>query len=194
MFFRKKTIFNAETHKFSIIRAMKRVFSSIRSTLCALVLATPLFATTAETSPWRFGAGVSVGNLTPVMLEGSVGYKAASLHVAGFGVHKGANDFWCGMRGGFGWRIPRDLPFSLEFGIGGGYQFAAAPNGMHKAVNDANDARYLYPYNFIESLDVSGEIRIQVFGLFSQLSFPVYNFMDHDAPNMLWRVGYMAEF
>ena len=178
---------------------MMRIFPKIAVFLCALCMATasPHAAPdqdTAEASPWRFGAGVSVGSLVPVMFEGSVGYKAATLHVAGFGVHKGPNDFWCGVRGGIGWRIPHALPFGIELGVGGGYEFAEAPNGMHKAVNAANDTRTLYPYNFVESLDVSGEIRIHLFGLFSQLSFPVYNFMNHDAPYMLWRVGYLVEF
>lgn len=145
-------------------------------------------------SPWYFGAGISAGRLTPVMVEGSIGYRAATLHIAGFGVHNGANDFWCGIRGSIGWRIPQALPFSIEFGIGGGYEFAEAPNEMHKAFNKANDANLLYPYNFKEILDVSATTRINLFGFFTQLSFPIYTFMNHDTPNMLWRAGYLVEF
>ena len=148
----------------------------------------------AEASPWRFGAGVSAGSLVPIMLEGSVSYKAFTTHLGGFGYHHGPRDFWCGMRGGIGWTLLRGLPFHIDGGIGGGYEFAEAPNGMHLAVNDANKANYLYPYNFKESLDVSAEIRIHLFGFFSQLSFPIYNFKNHDAPDMLWRIGYLAEF
>ena len=171
----------------------------IAAFLCALCVAiSPTLAETADSTAkapsWQFGAGVSIGSLTPVMIEGSATYKALSMHVSGFGVYKGTNDFWCGVRGGIGWRIPHDLPFSMELGLGGGYEFAEAPNEIHKAINDANDANYLYPYNFKESLDISGEIRIHLFGFFSQLSFPIYNFREHDAPFMLWRIGYIAEF
>ena len=178
---------------------MMRIIPKITVFLCFLCMAAvPALASpadsTAETSPWKFGAGVSFGKLTPVMIEGSIAYKAATLHVAGLGFHKGANDFWCGMRGSFGWRIPKDLPFSVELGVGGGYEFAEAPNAIHQAVNDANGAKYLYPYNYKEGLDISGEIRIHLFGLFSQISLPIYKFKDHDAPSMLWRVGYVMEF
>ena len=146
------------------------------------------------TSPWKFEAGVSAGALTPIMLDASIGYKAFHLHVDGFGLYKGSNDYWCGIRGGIMWRIPRDLPFSIEFGIGGGYEFAEAPNEIHQAVNKANDAKYLYPFNFKEILDVSAEMRIHLFGFFTQIDIPVYNIMDHEAPDMLWRIGYMVEF
>lgn len=147
-----------------------------------------------EATPWHFGAGVSAGRLTPVMLEGSVRYKAATLHVAGFGFHKGANDFWCGIRGNIGWTFLRDFPFNLFLGVGGGYEFAEAPNEMHRAVNRANNAMYLYPYNYKELLDITADLRINLFGVFTQISFPAYRFKDHDAPDFSWRVGYLMEF
>ena len=65
---------------------------------------------------------------------------------------------------------------------------------MHQAVNKANDAKYLYPYNYKESLDISAEVRFHLFGLFTQIDIPLYNFMKHDAPDYLWRVGYLVEF
>lgn len=147
-----------------------------------------------STSPWKFEVGVSAGALTPIMLEAGFGYKAMHLHIDGFGIYKGANDFWCGIRGGLVWRIPRDLPFSVEFGIGGGYEFAEAPNGIHQAVNKANEAHYLYDFNFKEKLDISAEMRIHLFGFFTQIDIPVYNIMDHEAPDMLWRIGYLVKF
>ena len=78
--------------------------------------------------------------------------------------------------------------------MGGGYEFAEAPNKMHQALNEANGAMYLYPYNYKESLDISAEVRVHIFGFFTQVGYPVYYFMDHEAPTILWRAGYLAEF
>ena len=175
---------------FTIIRHM---FSTCKKIVAALGIALYVTAAHAE-SPWRFQAGVSAGRLTPVIIETGIGYKAALLHIGGFGFHNDANDFWCGVRGGLDWTFLRHLPFHIDAGIGAGYEYAQAPNKMHQAVNKANKAKYLYPYNYKESLDVSAEMRIHLFGFFSQIDIPLHNFMEHDAPDMLWRIGYLVEF
>ena len=175
--------------------AYKRIIAILGIALCAVTAyAGETAQDSGKDSPWRFQAGVSAGRLTPVMVEAGIGYKAALLHVAGLGFHHGPNDFWCGVRGGIDWTFFRRLPFSIDGGIGGGYEFAAAPNKMHQAVNKANDAKYLYPYNYKESLDISAEVRFHLFGLFTQIDIPLYNFMKHDAPDYLWRAGYLVEF
>lgn len=175
---------------FTIIRHM---FSTCKKIVAALGIALYVTAAHAE-SPWRFQAGVSAGRLTPVIIETGIGYKAALLHIGSFGFHNDANDFWCGVRGGLDWTFLRHLPFHIDAGIGAGYEYAQAPNKMHQAVNKANKAKYLYPYNYKESLDVSAEMRIHLFGFFTQIDIPLHNFMEHDAPDMLWRIGYMIEF
>ena len=169
------------------------MFSTCKKIVAALGIALCVTAAHAE-SPWRFQAGVSAGRLTPVMIETGIGYKAALLHVGGFGFHNDANDFWCGVRGGLDWTFLRHLPFHIDAGIGAGYEYAQAPNKMHQAVNKANKAKYLYPYNYKESLDVSAEMRIHLFGFFTQIDIALYKFNEHDAPDMLWRIGYMVEF
>ena len=175
--------------------AYKRIIAILGIALCAVTAyAGETAQDSGKDSPWRFQAGVSAGRLTPVMVEAGVGYKAALLHVAGLGFHHGPNDFWCGVRGGIDWTFLRKLPFSIDGGIGGGYEFAAAPNKMHQAVNKANDAKYLYPYNYRENLDVSAEVRLHLFGLFTQIDIPLHSFMKHDAPKYLWRAGYLVEF
>ena len=79
-------------------------------------------------------------------------------------------------------------------GVNGGYEFAEAPNKMHQALNDANGAIILYPYNFVETADISAEARVHLYGFFTQVGYPIYHFMDHDAPTINWRAGYMVEF
>ena len=37
-------------------------------------------------------------------------------------------------------------------------------------------------------------MRIHLFGFFTQIDLPVYNFKEHEAPDMLWRIGYMVDF
>ena len=159
-----------------------------------LILLLCMLAHAAPASPWRFEAGISAGQPTPVMVEAAVGYKAITAHMEGFGVYKGENDFWCGLRGGLGWTFLRELPFRIDIGVGGGYEFAEAPNKMHQALNEANGAMYLYPYNYKESLDISAEVRVHIFGFFTQVGYPIHYFMKHDEPTILWRAGYLAEF
>lgn len=152
----------------------------------------------AKTAPapsnWRFEAGFAAGDPTPVNIVAGIGYKPFIMRVQGMGVHKGDNDYWCGFRGSLGVTLFRDLPFSLDFGVGGGYQFAEAPNGIHQALNKANGGIYVYPYNYEESADVSAEVWIHLFGFFTQIAYPVHFFMDHDTPTIIWRAGYLAAF
>ena len=122
------------------------------------------------------------------------GYKAIYAHVEGFGSRAGKNDFWSGARGGVGWTFFWNLPFSFDVGVNGGYEFAEAPNKMHQALNDANGAIILYPYNFVETCDISAEARVHLYGFFTQVGYPIYHFMDHDAPTINWRAGYLVEF
>ena len=143
---------------------------------------------------WQFEAGLSVGRPTPIMINGGVGYKNVFFRAMGGGFRFGPDDFWTGFRGSVAWKFFRELPFSLDLGLGGGYAFAKAPNEIHKAMNKANNANLLYPYNYKEILDVSAAVRINLLGFFTQISMPVYNFMEHDAPRYNWRIGYLVEF
>lgn len=147
-----------------------------------------------STNDWRFEAGVSAGNLTPIEISAGVGYKSIIFHIEGMGWHFGPNDFWCGLRGGLGWTFFKSLPFSIDVGISSGYNFAEAPNKMHQALNKANNAKYVYPYNYKETLDISAETRIHLYGLFTQINYPIYRFTEHRAPKLLWRAGYMISF
>lgn len=157
----------------------------------AMLLSAACFA---DESNWRFEAGFAAGDPTPVNIIAGIGYKPFIMRVQGMGVHKGDNDYWCGFRGSLGVTFFRDLPFSMDFGVGGGYQFAEAPNGIHQALNKANGGIYVYPYNYEESADVSAEVWIHLFGFFTQIAYPVHFFMDHDTPTIIWRAGYLAEF
>jgi hypothetical protein len=79
-------------------------------------------------------------------------------------------------------------------GIGGGYEFAEAPNKMHQALNRANGAMYVYPYNYKEIGDISIELWTHLYGFYTQISVPAYRYKKHDAPKILWGAGYMVEF
>lgn len=165
--------------------------------ICLFACATAVSASDGKdrgNSPWRFSTGVSVGNPTPMALVAGIGYKSVLVHVEGLGAHNGPNDFWCGIRGGLDWTFFWRHPFSIDAGFSGGYEYAEAPNKMHQAVNDANGAIILYPYNYVEVLDVSAEIRVHLFGFFTQIAYPIHYFMNHDEPDILWRIGYLVEF
>ena len=110
------------------------------------------------------------------------------------GMHYGPRDFWCGIRGSFLWKFFKDQPFNLSVGVGSGYEYAQAPNDMHKALNDANNAPYLYAYNYKENLDISGEVWASMYGFYTQISIPFYKFKDHDTPFILWGAGYIFQF
>lgn len=143
---------------------------------------------------WQFEAGMSVGRPTPIMINGGVGYKNVFFRVMGGGFRFGPDDFWTGFRGSVAWKFFRDLPFSLDLGLGGGYAFAKAPNEIHKALNRANGKRYVRSYNYKESLDISAEVRANIYGVFTQIGIPVHYFMKHDEPTVLWQVGYAYKF
>ena len=145
-------------------------------------------------SPWQFEVGASVGRPTPIMLNAGVGYKNGFFRVAAGGWHLKPNEFWVGYRGSLAWKFFRELPFSLDLGLGGGYAFAKAPNEIHRALNNANKKRYVRSYNYKESLDISAEIRANIYGVFTQLGIPLHYFMKHDEPTVLWQVGYAYKF
>lgn len=142
----------------------------------------------------RFEAGLGSRNQTPIVLITGISYQNLTARFQGFGIHNGPNDFWCGYRGSLLWTFFYDKPFNVDVGVGGGYEFAEAPNKMHKAINEANKAMYLRPYNYKEILDASLEIWTHVYGIYTQISVPVYRFKKHDAPTILWGAGYTISF
>lgn len=143
---------------------------------------------------WRFGVGAGIKNTTPMVLVGEFGYKDIIFRLQGLGFHNGPRDFWCGMRGSLLWTFFRELPFNFDVGIGSGYDFAEAPNKMHQAFNHANRVNALYEYNYKENLDISLELWAHIYGFYTQISVPAYQFMDHDAPKLLWGIGYTFHF
>lgn len=165
--------------------------------LTLLILAGNLFANSTSASnksPWRFEAGISAGRLTPIMLLAGVNYQSAIFRVQAFGMHLGANDYWCGYRGCLLWTLFRGLPFSLDLGIGGGYEFAEAPNQYHKSLNALEGERYVRSYNYRETLDISAEIWARIYGFYTEIGIPVHHFQAHDEPSLNWRIGYIKQF
>ena len=162
-----------------------------------IILALAMFASLSfgelslEGIPLRFAAGASIGKMTPVMATLGLGYENVILYVEGMGAHKKDNDFWCGIRGNLSWTLFRELPFNLDLGVSGGYEYARAPNGVHQALNRANKVKAVFPYNYKESLDIGLEARAHLYGFYSQLAYPVYRFRKHDEPSFIWRIGYM---
>lgn len=104
------------------------------------------------------------------------------------------DEYWVGFRGSFAWKFFRELPFSIDAGFGSGYAFAKAPNGYHKALNRANKVKYVRSYNYKESLDISAEVRANIYGVFSYIAIPVHCFMKHNEPTVIWQVGYAYGF
>lgn len=145
-------------------------------------------------SPWQFEVGISAGRPTPIMLNAGIGYENIFFRVMGGGFHLDADKYWVGFRGSLAWKFFRELPFSLDLGIGSGYSFAKAPNQINKALNRANGKRFVRSYNFKESLDISAEVRANIYGVFTQIGIPVHYFMKHDEPTVLWQVGYAYRF
>lgn len=142
----------------------------------------------------RVEAGFGFRNQTPLVIEAGIGYKSIVFRAQGMGVHNGPNNFWCGARGSLLWTFFRELPFNFDVGIGGGYEYAQAPNKMHQAVNNANEGRFLIPYNYKEELDVSLEIWANLYGFYTQIGVPAYQFRDHDVSSVLWGAGYIVHF
>jgi hypothetical protein len=167
---------------------------TIKQIIWALAMLTSLSfgEVSPESSPLRVTAGASIGRQTPVMATLGLGYQNAILYVEGMGVHKGDNDFWCGLRGTLAWTFFWDTPFNLDFGIGGGYEYARAPNGMNQTLNKANGNTFVFPYNYKESLDLGIEFRAHLYGFYSQVGYPLHHFRKHDEPSLTWRMGYMV--
>lgn len=149
--------------------------------------------TQAKKSDWRIQLGISTGSPTPLAATAGIGYKSAIFRLQGMGWRNGTDDYWTNIRGGIAWTFFRELPFNLDLGVGGGYSFAEAPNGYHKALNKANNAKYVLPYNYEETLDISAEATVHFYGIFTQISVPVHFFMGNKEPTILWRAGYMLE-
>ena len=159
-----------------------------------------LFAVGSEANSWlklddlRFNLGAGIRNQTPVVAIGGIGYKNTILRVQGMGFYNGPSDFWCGVRGSLLWTFFKDYPLNLDAGIGGGYEFAEAPNEMHKAINSANNALAVVPYNFKEIADISIELWTHLYGFYTQISVPAQKFREHDVKKLLWGAGYIYEF
>lgn len=145
-------------------------------------------------SPWQFEAGIAASRPTPIMLNAGVGYENVFFRVAGGGMYLGSNEFWVGYRGNLAWKFFREHPFSLDLGISGGYAFAKAPNEIHRALNKANKKLMVRPYNYKESLDISADIRANIFGVFTEIAIPIHYFMKHDEPTIIWQIGYAYKF
>lgn len=163
-------------------------------TFLGVIFALIILNTHCQADTWRFNAGIGSRNQTPVVLLGGFGYKNAILRIQGMGVYKEENDFWCGVRGSLLWTFFRELPFNFDAGVGGGYEYARAPNKMHQAFNKANHNIYVYPHNFKEVADISLELWTHLFGFYTQISVPAYRFQEHDSKKILWGAGYMLEF
>lgn len=148
----------------------------------------------AQVSPWHFEAGVSAGRPTPIQLNAGVGYKQLFVRAFGSGIHINPDEYWVGFRGSFAWEFFNDLPFSLDLGIGSGYSFAKAPNAINKALNRNNPMFRIRTYNYKEALDISAEVRANIYGVFTYVAIPVHCFMKHDEPTILWQIGYAYRF
>ena len=151
-------------------------------------------SSSGKASPWQFEVGISAGRPTPIMINAGIGYENIFFRAMGGGIHLGSDDFWVGYRGFLAWEFFRELPWTLDLGLGGGYAFAKAPNEYHKALNRANKTRYVRPYNYLEAFDISIEARASIYGVFTDIAIPVHYFMKHDEPTVLWQIGYAYRF
>ncbi len=145
-------------------------------------------------SAWQFEAGISAGRPTPIMINLGASRENVVFRIMGGGWHLDPDEFWIGYRGSVAWKFFYKLPFSIDLGLGGGYAFAKAPNQVFKALNRANHKRFVRSYNYKESLDISAEIRANIYGVFTHIGIPIYYFMKHNEPNVFWQVGYAYSF
>ena len=152
------------------------------------------FAVYSHASEWNFNVGIGARNHTPLVLVGGISYSDITFRVQGLGNHNGPNDFWCGIRGSLLWTFFRDLPFNFDVGIGGGYEYAEAPNELYRAINRANGDKYIFSYNLMETSDISLEIWTHLYGWYTQISVPAYYIKKHNSPKLLWGVGYLIDF
>lgn len=146
-----------------------------------------------RTGNWRFQVGLSAGEPTPLALTAGLGFKSLIFRMQGMYFPKGEDDYWTNIRGSISLTLFRHLPYNIDLGIASGYAFAEAPNGIHKALNKANNANIVYPYNYEETLDISPEITIHLYRIYTQIAIPVHFFMGNKEPTILWRAGYMLE-
>jgi hypothetical protein len=153
-----------------------------------------LAVATEAPSPWLFELGVSLGSPTPLTLLTGVRYRSFYLRGEGLANYKKEDDFWCGGRGslGYDWFAKKD--WGLELGVSGGYAYARAPNGMHRALNEANDAFYLFNNDWEETADISLEGGVRLFGVHSRIEVPLFYPLGNKKPNLLWRLGYIVIF
>lgn len=145
-------------------------------------------------SPWNFEIEASAGKPAPLLLLAGVRYNGAYLRAEGLGNHKKANDYWCGARGSLGFDVLNRPEWGLELGASAGYSYAEAPDGMHRALNKANGATYLYPYHKEETLDISAEAGVRIFGIHTRVEIPFLYPRGNKKPSLLWRAGYMFIF
>ena len=157
-------------------------------------LAVFLAATCGYASDWRINAGIGIRNQTPIVAIAGFGYKEAILRVQGMGYYKEENEYWCGIRGSLLWTFFRGMPFNLEAGIGGGYEYARAPNKMYQAISKANEDMYMLGHDYKEIGDISVELWTRLYGFYTQISVPTRKFVEHDAKKLLWGTGYIFEF
>lgn len=172
-------------------------FSKIAITLSFVFLLAPQGAKAEiakQESGLKYEIGIGSRNQTPGILLAGVSYKGLVFRAQGGGFYFGENDFWAGFRGSLLWKFFYNSPFNFDAGIGGGYEFAEAPNKMHKSINSANKAKYVRPYNYKENLDVSLEIWTHLYFLYTQVSVPAYQFKSHDAKEVLWGAGVMFSY
>lgn len=152
-----------------------------------------LFTVCSHASDWRFNAGLGIRNQTPVVAIAGIGYKEIVFRAQGMGYIHNKNDYWCGIRGSLLWTFFYGSPFNLDAGLGGGYEYARAPNEMHKEINKANGP-ILYAHNYKEIGDISMELWVRLYGFYTQISVPAQKFIEHDTKKLLWGAGYMFEF
>ena len=158
-----------------------------------------IFASTfalGETKKEHFEFGIGTHNQAPILLTLGYHINNLGLRLQGSAYYNDDNDYWCAYRFSTYWKFFRELPFNIDFGLSVGYAFANAPNKMHQALNDANGARYTYPYNYKELEDFSADLWAHLYGFYTQVSVPLYKVADHDhdSPNILWGAGYMIQF
>lgn len=169
--------------------------SRIKLMAAALILGASVTANGAQKSPWNFEVGIGTRSLTPIVLLGGFSYNNLNFRLQGLGFHNGPRDYWCGVRGSLLWTLFNNSPFQISLGLGSGYEYAQAPNDMHKALNEANHAKYVYTYNYKENFDVSAEAWTNIYGIYTQISIPLYRFRTHDVSNYpKWSAGYIFKF
>lgn len=179
---------------FTIISPVNRLNKAILILVTTLACSQPSLAHKLDSGNFRFDIGFGSREQSPIILVGGLGYKNFVLRMQGMGIHNGPNDFWCGIRGSLLWTFFKNLPFNFDVGVGGGYEYAQAPNKMHQALNRVNKARYVQPYNYKEELDVSIELWTHFYGFYTQIGVPAYQFKSHDSSTILWGAGYMVSF